>query len=206
MMKDLLENDFVSHYRLSKNGSINVVSTSSTDFDLEDDPVLIYPSGEGTAKYSNPSNKEVNIIRYELFFKSLPQLFQKDKLNCDLFVYTFDGQYFLLNELTDKNKKKGKKRKHAISQMFTTLQLISAVSTINAFINQHVIKQCCYFNKKYQSPRDIRAISAFNRINSYSQNGYKMSDSDIESYGFELWEFSGNQTFVLRKLRDEINY
>ena len=198
MMKDLLEKDFVSHYGLSANDYVNVVSTSEINFDLKDDDTLIHLLGGGTARYSNPNNKEVNVINYELFFKSLPPSFQKNKQNCDLFVYTSDNQYFLLNELTNTNKKKGRKRKHAISQMFATLRIISAVSTIHSFINQYTIKQCCYFNKKYQSPQNINAISAFNRINSYSQNGYQMKSPDIESYGFELWEFSGNQTYVLQ--------
>jgi len=48
-------------------------------------------------------------------------------------------------------EKKGKKRTQAISQMLQTIQFLSAVTSIKSFINQHFVKRCCYFNKKYQS-------------------------------------------------------
>ena len=107
-MKNLLEHNFISHYGLATNVSVNVVSTTDVKFDLKDDLILVYPSGAGTAKYSNPNLKEVNIVNYESFFKSLPQTFQDKKCNCDLIVYTSDNQYFLLNELTKTGKKKRK--------------------------------------------------------------------------------------------------
>jgi hypothetical protein len=153
-MKNLLEKDFISHYTLSANPSVNVVSTSNTTFDLKDDTTMLYPSGSGIAKYDNPNIKEVNVVHYELFFKSLPQPFQQNKKNCDLFVYTSDNQYFLLNELTNTNKGKSKKETKAISQMLQVLQIILEVPAIAKFLQQYLKKQCCFFNKHAPVPYD----------------------------------------------------
>jgi len=205
----LLENDFISHYGLVTNVTVNVVSTNALDFNLKDDSVLIYPLGNGTAKYSNPNFKEVNIINYETFINSLPPSFQNGREKCDLIVYTSDLSYFLLNELTDtqsgyisdftlgnRTPRIGKRNK-AISQLKQSLRDIFNVPNINSFIERHTIKHCCFFNKQPHTPIGIIATTAFSRLSSIVSNGYKMSDSDIESFGFELWEFSGNQTYLL---------
>jgi hypothetical protein len=204
MMKNLLEKDFVSHYSLSKYTPVNTISTTDDTFDLVDDAKLLYPFDKGIAKYDNPNKKEVNIINYETFFKSLPYLFQQGKKNCDLIVYTSDKQHFLLNELTDTNKGKGSKRTHAIKQMQQVLQDLSSVAKINSFIQAHSIKRCCYFNKKAQRPSNsIRAIDAFSRQPEIPKHGSKMLtnveiDSFLSTLEFELWEYSGNQTYSLK--------
>ncbi|GAB6012553.1 hypothetical protein [Viscerimonas tarda] len=198
MMKELLEKDFIFHYKLAVKPSVNVVSTNNGDFDLKDDTTLVYPKGLGIAKYSNLSLKEVNIINYELFFRSLPQFFQNNKKICDLIVYTSDSRYFLLNELTNTNKGKGRKETKAISQMLQTIQILSGVPEILRFVQQHLVRQCCFFNKKAQSPKHIKATEAFGRLPTLSPHGFKMTNPDIESYDFELWEFSGEQTYLLK--------
>jgi hypothetical protein len=209
MMKNLLENDFILHYGLSASVSVNVVSTSDVDFDLKDKDALICSSGTGDAKYSNPNRKEVNVINYEHFINSLPASFQRGRETCDLIVYTLDLLYFILNELTNTQLKyipdftltdgtpRIGKRNKAISQLIETLNDISSVSTVNSFINQHQIKHCCFFNKQSHAPTAINATVSFNRISSINHNGYKMSNPEIELFGFELWEFSGNQTYLL---------
>lgn len=208
-MKNLLEHHFISHYGLTASVAVDIVSTTITDFDLKDDAVLIYSSGTGIAKYSNPSRKKVNVINYESFFKSLPQTFQNSKENCDLIVYTSDNQYFLLNELTNTKKEyvpnftqkdgtpKMGKRNKAISQLKQTLKDISNVSDIDSFIKQHTIKHCCFFNAQTHAPIGIIATAAFNRISFINPSGYKISNPDIELSNFELWEFSGNQMYLL---------
>jgi hypothetical protein len=209
-MKNLLERDFIAHYGLAARVTVNVVSTTNTNFDLKDDAVLIYSSGTGTAEYSNPSYKEVNVISYETFFKSLPQTFQNNRKNCDLIVYTSDKQYFLLNELTDTNPQyvpdftladgtpRIGKRNTAILQLEQTLQCISDVPEIDDFIKRYTIKHCCFFNKQTHAPAGIIAVVAFSRLSAIVPNGYKMSNPEIESYNFELWEFSGTQTYLLK--------
>ncbi len=197
MMKNLLENDFIAHYKLAVNVTVNIVSTTDISFELKDDTTLVYPSGAGIAKYSNTAEKEVNVINYETFFKSLSSCFQQGKKNCDLIVYTTDFSHFLLNELTSTNKKKGRKRTHSIEQMLQVLKEIWAVPSIKCFINSYSVKRCCYFNKKVQAPAiQIKAAQSFGRLRDI-KCGFKMPVPDIESFGFEMWEFSGNQTYQL---------
>lgn len=199
-MKHLLENDFIAHYELTETVPVNVISTTTENFDLKDDTVLVYPAGTGIAKYENPDKRQVNIINYEIFFKSLPQTFQQGKRNCDLIVYTADNQYFLLNELTNTNKEKGKKRTHAIDQMLQVLKEITAIPTIQSFIDKHLVKQCCYFNKKPQSPSNrVNAIDSFGRLKNIPPHGYLTPNPDIEALGFEFWEISGKQTYLLKE-------
>lgn len=209
MIKSLLEHNFVSHYRLSASVSVNVVSTNDANFDLKDDTVLVYPAGAGSAKFSNPAHKEVNIINYESFVNSLPVNFQQGREKCDLITYTSNFSHFILNELTNTNPRyipdfnltdgtpRIGKRNKAISQLRHSLSDISDVPDIETFIKRHSTKHCCFFNKQAHAPTGINAIVAFGRLNSLSPNGYRMPNPDIESFGFELWEFSGSQTYIL---------
>ncbi len=211
MIKNLLENDFISHYRLSARVTVNIVSTTDADFDLIDDLTLKYPSGDGIAKYSNPNRKEVNIINYESFINSMPLAFRTGRENCDLIVYTSDFSCFLLNELTDTEPQyipdfallsgtpRIGKRNKAISQLIKTLNDISDVATIKSFIDKYLTKHCCFFNKKAHAPYGITATIAFSRLSTLSSNGFQMSNPVIEAFGFELWEFSGTQTYLLQR-------
>jgi hypothetical protein len=208
-MKNLLENDFISHYGLTASVTVNVVPTNATDFDLKDDATLIYPSGDGIAKYINPTNKKVNVINYESFINSLPASFQRGREKCDLIVYTSDLSFFLLNELTetqlpyvpDFTQKDGTqrigKRNKAISQLTQTLRDICAVYTIDTFIKKHKTKHCCFFNKPPLPPTGIEKLTAFNRLSLLTPYGIHTRNSDTESYGFEFWEFSTPQTYLL---------
>jgi hypothetical protein len=212
MMENLLKNDFVSHYKLSASPLVNVASTNDNNFDLKDDSTMIYPSGAGVARYNNPHRKEVNVINYESFINSLPIAFQSRKEKCDLIVYTSYFSHFLLNELTntqsqyvpdftqaDGTPRTGKRNK-AISQLKNTLEDISAVPAIKKFIDRHTIKYCCFFNKQVHAPIGITATIAFSRLSTLSLRGFELSDPNIESYGFKLWEFSGSQTYLLEDI------
>lgn len=213
MIKNLLECNFITHYKLTTIVSVNVVSTTDTNFDLIDDAVLVYPAGTGIAKYNNPNHKEINVINYESFINSLPRTFQHGREKCDLIIYTSDLSYFILSELTDTQPiyvpdfalKNGTfrtgKRNKAISQLKQTLKDISDVNEIDNFIKRHSTKHCCFFNKQALAPIGITAIIAFSRLSSITPNGYKMSNPEIESFGFELWEFSGSQTYLLSRVK-----
>jgi hypothetical protein len=207
-MKNLLESDFISHYGLPASVTVNVVSTTDADFELVDDTTLIYSSERGIAKYSNPTRKEVNVINYESFINSLPPSFQQGREKCDLLIYTSDLSFFLLNELTNTNpqyvsdftqtngtQRIGKRNK-AISQLKQTLKDI-CVPNIDTFIKQHKTKHCCFFNKPPLPPNRIIAPIAFGRLSLLAPYGIHTRNSDIESYGFEFWEFSTPQTYLL---------
>ncbi|GHS93694.1 hypothetical protein FACS1894207_0560 [Bacteroidia bacterium] len=67
------------------------------------------------------------------------------------------------------------------------------------FQQNNATKQCCYFNKKVQSPSTkINTPTAFSKLSEVVPHGSKMSNSTIESYDFELWEFSGNETYLFK--------
>jgi hypothetical protein len=202
-MKNLLEKDFISHYGLTAKVTVNVVSTNDADFERVDD------AGGGAAKYSNPNNKEVNVINYEKFINSLPVSFQQGREKCDLIVYTSDLSFFLLNELTktqpqyvsDFTQRGGTqrigKRNKAISQLIQTLADICVVPNIDTFIKQHKTKHCCFFNKSPLSPTGIIAPVAFSRLSLLTPYGIHTRNFDIESWGFDFWEFSNSQTYLL---------
>ncbi|MDR1370045.1 MAG: hypothetical protein LBJ72_07985 [Dysgonamonadaceae bacterium] len=53
------------------------------------------------------------------------------------------------------------------------------------------------FNKQDHAPTGITATIAFNRLSTLALRGFKLSNPDIEFYGFELWEFSGSQFYLI---------
>jgi hypothetical protein len=127
----------------------------------------------------------------------LPNAFQHGKKRCDIIVYTADDSHFILNELKNRNPKPSVLTK-ATAQLLATLSEIYRVPTIQKFINSFVIKKCCYSNKQAIPPSvTVIATTAFNRINTLVTNGLKLSYPPIEVFGFELYEYSGNQVIDL---------
>lgn len=199
-METLLRNDFTNHYGLSVSMTPNIaLSTSDHYFEIEDDAnretQLSTTVGSGMAAYRNTNSYTVIIINYDKFITGLPNAFQQGKERCDLIIHTTNQGYFLLNELKDR-KPKNKVRTKSISQLLSSLRLIMAVPSIAAFANTHTFRRCCFFNKQAMAPPTITATTAFNRGNTINR-GLKMSNLGIEALGFELWEYSGNQVFIL---------
>lgn len=210
MMDNLLKNDFNTHYGLhAPSGDIVRKETSALYFELADDENLIYlKSDEGCAKYNNTGEFSIEVINYETFIKSLPPDFQQNRENCDLIVFSDKSKYFLLNELTNTNSKyvdsyinnKGNqpgKRAKAIQQLSSSLSDLVSVETIKSFVDSFIDKRCCFFNKQPNTPLSLIAVSAFNRLNEISKDGYKMTNESIESLGFSLYEYSGTQSLSL---------
>lgn len=201
-MKTLLDNDFTAHYGLPVSTITNIsLTTNDPYFEIEDDAQketqLHTTVGSGMAAYSNTPRYAVEIINYDKFITNLPHAFQKGRKRCDLIVYTQTlPQYFLLNELKDR-KPKGKVRTKAINQLIDSLTHLMAVSSIVTFIDNYHTKRCCFFNKQAVSPPIIKATSAFNRLNTITTNGLKMSNVTIEAFGFELYEYVGGQVLTM---------
>lgn len=210
-MEVLLRNNYTAHYGIPTSITPNIsLVTSELYFEIEDDIFgeiqLHLTSGNGVAAYRN-NNYEVKIINYDKFVTGLPQVFETGKERCDLIVYTHVVEkYFLLNELTDTDPKyvnpylrglklQPGKRAKAISQLLNSLIYLMDVPAIKAFIVNYEIRRCCFFNKKASAPLLISAASAFNRINTISEDGFKMLNKDIENLGFELYEFEGGKVF-----------
>lgn len=205
-MEALLRNAFTVHYGYPISLLINSEQTNATYFELKDDSNLIYTSrGGGIAKYNNANSLTVTVINYEIFIDSFPPIFRISREKCDLIVYTNNARYFLLNELTDTYyefvnpyRNLPGKRNKAISQLLNSLKDLIQVPQILSFISSFNEKRCCFFNKKPNSPLGITAVTAFNRVNTISQNGLKMSNPDIENYGFDLYEYSAEQSLTLQ--------
>lgn len=200
-MENLLYNNFTSHYNLSPTNGLSISQfTQMPYFEIEDDSQrelqLHFTIGRGVAAYRNSNTQRVTIVNYDKFITSLPHAFQQGKQRCDAILTTDDNKYFLLNELKDR-KPTSKVRNKAIAQLEDSLRLLMTVPEINNFANQHLVRHCCFFNKQTMAPGTLSVVPAFNRINTIAINGFQMSNSIIENYGFELWEFSGGQVYEL---------
>lgn len=200
-METLLRNDFTAHYGLPISATANIsISTTAQYFEIEDDEhketQLHLIAGNGMAAYRNTNGYTTTIINYDKFLTGLPHAFQQGKERCDLIVHTTGLQHFLLNELKDR-KPKNKVRTKSISQLLSSLTLIMNVPSIVAFANTHTFRHCCFFNKQSMSPPTITATTAFNRLGTLTTGGLRMSNPDIEAFGFEFWEYTGNQVYNL---------
>ncbi len=148
-------------------------------------------------KYQNPEKKAVKILDYDNFLTSTPANFQHGKKRCDVILHTTtDSSHFLLNELKNRIPITDVLIK-ATEQMIATLSVLNTVPSIVNFIDSFTTKKCCYCNKQAIAPAILSATTAFNTLTTLSPNGLKLSNSDIENFGFELWEYSGNQTIIL---------
>ena len=201
-MENLLKNDFTTHYGLPVS-TVTAISihTNAPYFEIEDDEnrelVLHFTVGNGMAKYNNRLRHAITIINYDKFITALPHAFQEGKKRCDTIVYTNENQqYFLLNELKDRIPK-SKVRSGAKAQLLASLTLLMDVPTIHSFIDTFIVKRCCYFNKQSIAPIIINATTAFNRLNTITTNGLKMSYPAVEVLGFDYYEYSASQKFHL---------
>lgn len=200
-MEILLRNDFTTYYGLPISATANIsITTTAQYFEIEDDEhketQLHLIAGSGMAAYKNTNSYTTTIINYDKFITGLPHAFQQGKERCDLIVHTTNLHYFLLNELKDR-KPKNKVRTKSISQLLSSLTLIMNVPAIATFANTHTFRHCCFFNKQSMSPPGIKATTAFGRLASLTTGGLRMPNADIEAFGFEFWEYSGNQVYSL---------
>lgn len=203
-MENLLRNDYTAHYSLAICIEPNlIIQTNDTYFEIEDtvarDLVLHTNKGSGMARFSNPNASVITIANYDKFVTSLPNHFQNGKKRCDM-VLTSQSQ-FILGELKDRNistsKKKRSVRSGAKDQLLVSLTTLIAVPRIAALANSKNVKKCCYFNKQTNAPALLNAPTAFNRLSTLFQDGFKMSHPGIEGHNFEFWEYLGGQTLTL---------
>lgn len=198
-MENLLRVDFVNHHTLP---SCNVVShrVNHKTFEIDDiNRVLQVRAGinNGMSKYQNPHAKQVSIVDYDGFLTSTPEYFKHSKKRCDVILHTTtDASHFLLNELKDRIPKT-KVLTDATAQMLATLNELYTVPSIVNFIATFATKKCCYCNRQSTAPASIKATTAFNRVSTLAPHGFLLANTDIQNFGFELWEYSGNQTILL---------
>lgn len=198
-MDDLLRIDFVNHHTLPA-CTIIVRNVNFEYFEIDDEArVLKVNEGitNGMAKYQNPEKKTVKIIDYDNFLTSTPHSFQHGKKRCDVILHTTsDSSHFILNELKDRIPVTNVLIT-ATEQLIATLNVLHTVPSIVNYINTFTIKKCYYCNKQSTAPAILSVTTAFNTLSTLSSNGFKLPNTDIENFGFELWEISGNQTIIL---------
>ncbi len=203
-MEALLRNNFTTHYGLPVCNEPNLfITTKESYFEIEDtaarDLVLHTNNGSGMARFSNPSLLTVSIVNYDKFVTSLPSHFEKGIKRCDM-VLTSQSQ-FVLGELKDRNISKPENKRSirsgAKKQLFVSLTTLLTVPQIAALANSKNVKKCCYFNKQTNAPALLSATTAFNRLSTLFQDGFKMSHPGIEGHNFEFWEYLGEQTLSL---------
>lgn len=200
-MEALLRNDFTAHYGLPFCNEPNlVIHTSETYFEIEDtntSEIAVYKiNGVGMARFSNPNALAITIANYDKFVTSLPNSFQRGRERCDIIVCD-DKRNLILGEIKDSPNIK-QHRKKAKKQLYDSLVTLMAVPQFFDLTNKKTTKRCCYFNKQTNAPALLSATTAFNRLSSLFQDGFKMSYPRIEGHNFEFWEYLGGQTFTLK--------
>jgi hypothetical protein len=203
-MEALFRIDFTTHYGLPICTEPDlVITTKEPYFEIEDtitrNLVLHTNNGSGMARFSNPSLLTVSVVNYDKFMTSLPSHFEAGLKRCDV-VLTSQSQ-FIVGELKDRDiskpKKKRSVRSGAKEQLLVSLTTLLAVPQIAALANSKNIKKCCYFNKQTNAPALLSATTAFNRLSTLFQDGFKMSYPEIERHNFEFWEYLGGHTLTL---------
>lgn len=206
-MEEILRYGFTAHYGLPPCISMNFATeTKESYFEVEDLPnkeISIFTSRDrGTAKFSNPDKMNLTIFNYDKFVSTLPSYFQEGRKRCDIILTCTFDRYFILGELKDRTiirkRSESKVKKGAENQLLQTLNTLIEVPEVLDFMNTKSIKRCCYFNKQSKSPDLINAVKAFNRLPNIFPEGFQMPHPAFESLNFEFWEYTGEQTLILR--------
>ena len=200
-MEDLLLIHFVAHYGVAAPTIVNfILETDSQYFEIDDsltrDLDVTFTRNSGTAKFQNNSKLKLSIANYDKFVTQLPAAFQTGRKRCDFLMSGDAADFFIIGELKDRIPK-SKVRSDAKKQIISTLQTILSVPAFHNYINSKLTKRSIYFNKQATAPSILTATTAFGRLPNLFPDGFKMSAPVIEGYGFEFYEYSGNQTMTL---------
>lgn len=214
MLRDLLLNQFVSHYGISaRELSVDAVFTQDNEFDLDDmdSPITILPFGEGKLSFKNDGER-LEVIHYEDFINQCkkPLSFQNGQKRCDYIVSTAEEteehSHFILAELTsalggvsnlfkpifshDKITFTGGKYEKAEVQLSGSLTTLENVPEIRDYISHKKDKQCimAYRIIAYDDPikRMQHPMNRYLQIESAEthNNGAVILSPIINGYGF----------------------
>ena len=197
MIEDLLTKDLIAHYHLPDT-EITPLHLKNSYFELDDiEGQGLTLVNTGTAKFSNPEQLEITVIDYERFIDAINHpIFQKDRGRCDLFCTADD--YFVLGEIK-KRQQISTARKKAKKQLLASLKTLNEVPQIATFMSSKREKCCCFFYKKPSDIAPLSAVSAFNRVNTYT-NGSKGVAPHITALGFEFYEYKSDNVFTFNEL------
>jgi hypothetical protein len=196
-MENFLRNDFINHFNLRELDNFDfVIKVNYKYFEIADnnqDLIIYQRQGDGVACISNPNGIELEIVKYDKFITSIPNISQTIGKRCDFIIYNDSGRkHIILGEL-----KTGKgNRKRARKQLLNTLETLMKITKFQILINSITFKKCCYFWKIPHAPKMINAVKAFNRVQNLNKEGFKVYDN-FGNYGFEFWEFSNYQVLKI---------
>ena len=209
-MENLIRNEFIAFFYMQKRSDFKNGETEDSirmKADIEKhqcaDPyfeisdigghIEIYTTANhGVGKFINPMRVNVMVSNYDKFLTSLPNEIQRGKKRCDAIIYTGTKKNFLLGEvkITGDNAAKTTANK----QFLDTLEMLLSVPAIKQYIDTFPVRRCCRFlQKPAEAPDGITAPASFNKLNSLYQDGYHISHSGIEEFGFELFRYSHTQ-------------
>ena len=207
-MEELLMNSLISHYSLTAPTITNwFIETTATYFEIEDvnsEISLDFTRGSGTGKFKNQDTLKIKVFNYDKFITSITkESFKHGRKRCDVLLDSWNKRYLILGEIKDRSILDENVRENvrmiAKDQLLSSLKTILDVPEINIHSTNKDVKRCCYFNRQSASPTTLTATTAFNRLPNLYPDGFKMSNPEIEAYGFDFYEYTGEQTMTLMK-------
>ncbi len=199
-------NSLISHYNLTAPTITNwFIQTTATYFEIEDTNAEIsldVTKGSGTGKFKNQDALNIRVFNYDKFITSIPnEPFKHCRKRCDFLLDSRNHRYLILGEIKDRRILDENARENvrmiAKNQLLSSLKTLLEVPEIDSHSTHKDIKRCCYFNKQSSSPATLTATTAFNRLPNFYTDGFQMSNPEIEAYGFDFYEYTGEQTMTL---------
>jgi len=177
-------------------------------YDLNKEVQIYRHRNNGSSKISNPHEYEIMVFDYDKFFTSIYKATNGKR--CDVVMHTTENQeYFILNELKDRENSKSKSRREiregAQNQLEASLGKILEVPALANFVAQFRKKICISSNAKPLSTIETPAIisgvlDAFNTGRNLPLGKGKklqMENTVINGLGFEYWDIFGDEVYEL---------
>ena len=225
-MKQLLENDFLKHHKVTATVAVDCLCVTDVDFDLDDQesPISQKALGAGKASFHNDKG-ELEIIHYEDFINKCdkPPSFKKGRKKCDyLLCHTTTPETVMLLEITSAlgsqaNLEKrivhrttcevlyeGGKFEKCEDQLFQSLCTLVKVPSISGKLNEYTRKIClmAYTIKPGQTKSQSIGSRPFAKYltieaKATSDNGAIIDCRRIEELGFEYRRIEHQYVFKL---------
>lgn len=225
-MKQLLENDFLKHHKVTATVAVDCLCVTDVDFDLDDQdsPISQKALGAGKASFHN-DNGELEIVHYEDFINQCdkPPSFKKGRKKCDyLLCHTTTPETIMLLEITsalgsranlkkpithkttNKPLYKGGKFEKCEDQLFQSLSTLVEVPSISRRLKAYTRRIClmAYTIKPAQAKSQSIGSRPFAKYltveaKATSDNGAIIDCPRIEELGFEYRRIEHQYVFKL---------
>lgn len=220
MMKNLLENDFVTSLNVKSHPIADCLNVSSTEFDLDDmdSPINELAFGEGKVSFRNNTFGNIQVIAYENFIDQCvnPKSFLVGRKKCDyLMIHANSSGYVLLLEVSSalgdssnlsqpilskgKNKRvvySGGKFQKCEEQLCSSLSDLMSVPSIKNILSSKERKVCLMgYRINPHTDRDYLLKHPFERylhveMKATAEKGALLPSPEINALGFEYRRIS----------------